>query len=82
VTFSITHHQPGVRLGADQCPGIDQRGHGLAMAVIHDAGCCTEWETGRAATPARAEAFAETAARWGRPWPSQPQAGPEPEAGQ
>jgi hypothetical protein len=81
VTFTISHPEPGARLGAGQCPGIDQRGHGLAMAVIHDTGCCTEWETGRAATPARAEAFAETAARWGATWPPRPQPEHEPEAG-
>jgi hypothetical protein len=82
VTFSISHPEPGTRLGADQCPGIGERGHGLAMAVIHDPGCCQEWETGQASTPARGESFRRAAARWGTAWPSQPQAGREPEAGQ
>ena len=60
------------------------------MAVIHDAGCCQEWETGQAATPARAESFRQAAARWGTAWPQQRQpvagtefqADKEPEAGQ
>ena len=51
---SISHPEPGARLGADQCPGTDQRGHGLTMAIIHAGGCCQEWETGQASTPARA----------------------------
>ena len=51
MTLGVSHPGPGSRLGADQCPGTSQRGHGLTMAVIHDTGCCTEWETGRAATP-------------------------------
>jgi hypothetical protein len=67
VTFSISHPEPGVRLGVDECPGVDERGHGLTMAVIHDAGCCQEWETGRASAPAWAESFRQAAARWGRP---------------
>ena len=88
MTFGISHHQPGVRLGADECPGIDERGHGLTMAVIHDAGCCQEWGTGQASAPARAESFRQAAARWGAAWPEQrqhPAAGAEfqaePEAG-
>jgi hypothetical protein len=81
MTLSISHHQPGVRLGADECPGIDECGHGLTMTVIHDAGCCQEWEAGRASAPARAESFRQAAARWGTAWPSQPQPGREPEAG-
>ena len=43
------------------------------MTVIHDAGCCQEWETGHAATPARAESFRHAAARWGTAWPEKPQ---------
>jgi hypothetical protein len=88
MTLSVSHPEPGARLGADQCPGTDQRGHGLTMAVIHDTGCCQEWETGQAATPARARAFRQAAARWGTAWPQQhqhPAAGTElqaePEAG-
>jgi len=73
VTFSISHHEPGVRLGVDECPGVDERGHGLTMAVIHDAGCCQEWETGRASTAARTESFRQAAARWGTAWPREPQ---------
>ena len=73
MTLSVAHPEPGARLGADQCPGTDERGHGLTMAVIHDAGCCREWETGQAATPARAESFRQAAARWGTAWPGQPQ---------
>ena len=56
-----------------QCPGVDQRGHGLTMAVIHDTGCCGEWEPGQAATPDRAGAFRQAAARWGITWPQQRQ---------
>ena len=73
MTLSISHPEPGARLGADQCPGTDQRGHGLTMTVIHDAGCCQEWETGQASTPARAESFRQAAARWGTAWPEKPQ---------
>ena len=75
MTLSISHPEPGARLGADQCPGVDQQGHGLTMTVIHDAGCCREWETGQAATPARAESFRQAApggARPGRDSPSSP----------
>ena len=88
MTLSLTHHQPGERLGIDTCPGIDERGHGTTMSILHDSGCCHEWETGQAATPARAEAFSQAAARWSSAWPAHPQqAGPdaqreaEPEAG-
>ena len=73
MTLSVSHPEPGARLGADQCPGTGQRGHGLTMAVIHDTGCCREWETGQASTPARAESFRQAAARWGTAWPGQPQ---------
>lgn len=82
MTYSISRPGPGARAGVDECPGIDQRGHGLTMAIIHDPGCCSEWETGQAATPARTEAFRQAAARWGTSWPPQAQAGREPEAGQ
>jgi hypothetical protein len=77
VTFSISHPGPGDRLGVDLCPGVDERGHGLTMAVIHDAGCCAEWAGGEAAAPARGEAFRDAAARWGGTWPK---AEVEPEA--
>jgi hypothetical protein len=73
MTFAITHPEPGTRLGADECPGVDQRGHGLTMTVIHDPGCCREWESGQATTPARAGAFRQAAARWGTGWPQQSQ---------
>jgi hypothetical protein len=73
MTLSIARPEPGARLGADECPGTGQRGHGLTMAVIHDAGCCREWETGQAATPARAESFRHAAARWGTAWPEKSQ---------
>jgi hypothetical protein len=73
MTLSVSHPEPGARLGADECPGVDERGHGLTMAVIHDAGCCREWETGQAATLARAESFRHAAVRWGTAWPGQPQ---------
>ena len=76
VTLSISHPEPGARLGADQCPGVDERGHGLTMAVIHDTGCCQEWETGHASTPARAESFRHAAARWGTAWPGTAPASP------
>jgi hypothetical protein len=94
MTLGICHHQPGVRLGVDQCPGIGERGHGLTMATIHDAGCCQEWESGQAVTPARAESANKTPAGGGAPWPGERQppargaehqqatAGTEPEAGQ
>jgi hypothetical protein len=94
MTLGISHPGPGVRLGVDECPGIGERGHGLTMAVIHDAGCCQQWETGQTAAPARAESFRQAAARWGTAWPEQrqhPAAGTElqqttaetePEAGQ
>jgi hypothetical protein len=45
MTFYISHHEPGVRLGVDRCPGVDERGHGLTMSIIHDNSCCAEWET-------------------------------------
>lgn len=77
MTFGISRPGPGVRLGADQCPGTGERGHGLTMAVIHDGGCCREWETGQASSPARAEAFRQAAARWASTWP--PAARPQPE---
>jgi hypothetical protein len=83
MTVSISRPEPGVRLGADQCPGVDERGHGLTMAVIHDAGCCQEWETGQAASPNRAQSFQQAAARWGTAWPQQhqnPGAGTESQA--
>jgi hypothetical protein len=73
MTLSVSHPESGARLGADACPGVDERGHGLTMAVIHDTGCCREWETGQAATAARAESFRQAAARWGTAWPGQPQ---------
>jgi hypothetical protein len=69
MTFCISHHEPGVRLGADSCPGISERGHGLTVSVIHDSSCCTEWESGQASTPTRAEEFREAAIRWGAIWP-------------
>jgi len=84
MTVSVSHPESGVRLGADECPGIGERGQGLTMAVIHDTGCCREWETGQAATPARAGSFRQAAARWGMAWPQQrqhPVAGTESEAG-
>jgi hypothetical protein len=43
------------------------------MAVIHDAVCCREWETGQASAPARAGSFRQAAARWGTTWPEQRQ---------
>lgn len=79
MTVSVSHHQPGVRLGVDTCPGVDERGHGLTMSIIHDSGCCREWETGQASTPARTRALGRAAARWGSTWPGQPQR-PEPSA--
>ena len=80
----VAPHQDHVRLGADACPGIDERGHGLTMRTLHDDGCCAEWAAGLASTPARAEAFRRDAARWGASWPkARPEAvvpDPEPEA--
>ncbi len=81
MTFSISHPGPGERLGVDRCPGIDERGHGLSVAVIHGADCCAEWSAGEAG-PARAEAFREAASRWGSTWPkAAPEPEPEAEAG-
>ena len=76
MTFYISHHEPGARLGADTCPGIGERGHGLTMSTIHDNSCCAEWESGQASTPTRAREFREAALRWGVTWSR-----PEPEAG-
>ena len=73
MTLSVAHPEPGARLGADQCPGAGQRGHGLTMTVIHDTGCCREWETGQASTAARDRSFRQAAARWGTAWPQQHQ---------
>ncbi len=82
MTVSISHHQGAGRAGVDYCPGVDERGHGMRLALIHDAQCCQEWGSGQASTPARAAAFTDAAARWGDAWP-RPEAGPsEPEAGQ
>ena len=75
----VDHPGAHVRLGVDACPGIDERGHGLTMATLHDGGCCAEWAAGEASTPARAEAFREVAARWGSSWPKEPEQ--EAEAG-
>ena len=76
MTFYVSRQEPGVRLGVDRCPGVDQRGHGLTMSIIHDSSCCAEWESGQASTPARAKEFREAAIRWGATWPQR-----EPEAG-
>jgi hypothetical protein len=76
VTFSISLHEPAVRLGVDRCPGIDERGHGRAMSIIHDNSCCAEWESGQASSATRAKEFREAATRWGATWPVR-----EPEAG-
>ncbi len=76
--IGVSHHEPRVRLGVDACPGVDERGHGLTMRTLHDSGCCREWESGQASTPARAASFREVASRWGSTWPK---AEAEPEAG-
>ena len=76
MTLYVSHHEPGVRLGVDRCPGVDERGHGLTMSTIHYNSCCAEWESGQASTPARAKEFREAAACWGATWPRR-----EPEAG-
>ena len=80
----VGSHQDHVRLGVDACPGIDERDHGLTTRTLHDDGCCAEWASGQASTPARAGAFREVAARWGSAWPAaRAEAGepePEPEA--
>jgi hypothetical protein len=64
-----THHETGVRLGVDTCPGVDERSHGLTMTTLHDGACCHERESGQASTEARAESFREVASRWGSTWP-------------
>jgi hypothetical protein len=61
-----------LRLGVDACPGIDERGHGLSMRILHDSTCCAEWETGQTSRPERAREFQEAAARWGASWPPVP----------
>jgi hypothetical protein len=76
--MGVSHHEPGVRLGVDACPGVDERGHGLSMGIVHDSGCCHEWASGEASTPRRAASFCEVAARWGSTWP---RAEAEPKAG-
>jgi hypothetical protein len=80
MTLSVSHHEPGLRPGADACPGIDERGHGLTMTLIHDGTCCAEWESGSTPSPGRAAKWFATAARWGTTWP-RPSAVPQPEAG-
>ena len=75
----VAPHQDGVRLGVDACPGLDERGRGLTMRTLHDAGCCAEWASGEASTRARAAAFREVAARWGAAWPEAEPDRPEPE---
>ena len=74
-----------VRLGADACPGIGERGHGLTMSILHDGTCCTEWAAGQTSWPARAREFEKAAARWGTTWPQPARqnrdTGPGPEAG-
>jgi hypothetical protein len=67
--IGVSHHEPGVRLGVDACPGVDERGHGLTMAIVHDSACCHEWESGEASTPGRGASFREVATRWGSTWP-------------
>jgi hypothetical protein len=57
------------RLGADACPGIGERGHGLTMSILHDSTCCAEWAAGQTSWPARAKEFQQAAARWGTTWP-------------
>lgn len=48
MTYSLSHPEPGQRAGADICPGVDSRGHGLTMALVHDSACCTRWEAAHA----------------------------------
>jgi hypothetical protein len=57
------------RLGADACPGIDERGRGLTMSILHDSTCCTEWAAGQTPWRARAREFQKAAAPWGTTWP-------------
>ena len=80
MTFYVSHHETGVRRGADACPGIDERGHGLTMSLIHDDTCCEEWESGSTPSETRAREWAKVAARWGTTWP-RPAAQAQPEAG-
>lgn len=82
MTARISRHDPGVRRGADACPGIDERGHGLTMSLIHDNSCCAEWESGVTPHPGRAAEWSRVAQRWGTEWPRpEPEPKPEPEAG-
>lgn len=82
MTVYISHHQDGQRAGVDYCPGVDERGHGMRLSLIHDSQCCQEWESGQASTPARAEAFTGAASRWGSTWPVREAGHDDPEAGQ
>jgi hypothetical protein len=77
----ISRHEPGVRRGADACPGIDERGHGLTMSLIHDDACCAEWASGSTPSPARAAEWSKVAARWGTTWPQPAEQAVEREAG-
>jgi hypothetical protein len=77
MTAYISHHDPKVRVGIDACPGIDERGHGLTMALIHDDSCCAEWEAGSTPWPTREREWRTMAERKGSTWP-RPE--PEPEA--
>ena len=78
MSVSISHQQPAQRAGVDCCPGVDERGHGLTATTIHDSQCYQEWESG-VATPDRAEAFSQAAARWGSAWPGREAGHDEPE---
>lgn len=87
VSYPEDGPRQGRRLGIDRCPGIDERGHGLTMRILHDSTCCAEWQAGETPYPARAAEFRKAAERFGSTWPNadrEPDAGPadrEPEAG-
>jgi hypothetical protein len=69
----VEHPPDGPRkgriLGLDVCPGIDERGHGLTMAILHDSTCCAEWEAGETPWPRRAAEWRKIAGRRGSTWP-------------
>jgi hypothetical protein len=73
----ISRHEAGVRAGADACPGIDERGQGLTMSLIHDGTCCEQWQSGSTPPPRRAAEWSKVAARWGTTWPQPGEQAPD-----
>jgi hypothetical protein len=42
--ITVEHPGPGARPGVSACPGVDARGHGLTMTILHSGTCCEAWE--------------------------------------